>query len=207
MAYVEDLTEYDTYEIQTKAIGKQKITYGNYEILFSTTMRNEKEVLVSDVGKKNENIYQKGKVYKNGTELFELKFTDKVSGFVIRDEYSTTTISDSTFQLEIDKTIIPIANDKKSPLIALETPMNIKIENVSSYINEKGKVYHVLFDTAMGAKVLIDDELFAVIDYYQNPAQIRVNKAFSKEISDDNRDFINILMLSAYHFCTSFSSQ
>ena len=207
MAYVEDLSEYDSYEIQSKVIGKQKIIYGDYEILFSNTIRNEKEVLISDIGTKNENILQKGKVYKLGYELFELSFIENVSGFVIHDKNSTTSLTDSTVTLEIGKTLIPISNDKKRPLISLESPMNLKIENVSTYINEKGKIYHVLFDMPMGAKVFIDDELFAVIDYYQNPAQIRVNKSFSKEISEDNRDFINILMLSAYYFCTSFSNQ
>ena len=207
MAYVEDLSEYDSYEIQSKVIGKQKIIYGDYEILFSNTIRNEKEVLISDIGTKNENILQKGKVYKLGYELFELSFIENVSGFVIHDKNSTTSLTDSTVTLEIGKSLISISNDKKTPLISLETPMNIKIENVSTYINEKGKIYHVFFDMPMGAKVLIDDELFAVIDYYQNPAQIRVNKSFSKEILESNRDFVNILMLSAYHFCTSFSNQ
>jgi len=205
-AYVENFDDFTSLEINENIFWKKKIRCGDYELSLGWVKNKIKEFTIAGMGKQDGKVSQAGKFYKKGSELFDVVFTNDVDGFVSHNENSSISIRDNTIMVTINGIEIPInEDDEKSPLVIIKSPLSVQLENISTYMDKKGNTNKLLMNRATGAKLMVNDQLYAVIDYYQNPAQIRFNNAFSQTLSQANKDFLQALMLSVYFYESSFS--
>ena len=79
----------------------------------------------------------------------------------------------------LNEHLIEFLTEEDDFLIREHGSFGYSISQISTYKNEHGKIYNMAFDVVMGARINIDENLYAVIDYYSNPSKIRLNRDFS----------------------------
>ena len=163
---------------------------------------------INGIGKKTGSLSQQGVFSKNGVELFEVNFYDEIDGTVVIKENSTNTISEDKFSITTGKnhTKIDLEIYDSAILLHDDSVLPIEVEEISTSINEHGKIYKMWLDAKMGVKILVGGELYAVIDYMQNPAQIRENPDFSQNLSEEQKDFVASVMLAVFNWAMSFKT-
>lgn len=177
-AYVENTEDFVASDITRKAFSNA-ILWEDYELRLKKENKKETQTVFGVNGE----ISQEGDFFKNGEKLFSVKFLDSYTG------WRTKSLS----KLEHDYKMLVNSID-------IYKMSEIKTEDVDSCIDEEGKVTKMLFNATMGEKIIVNDELYAVIDFYRNPAGIRINPAI--EMDDKNRDFMSAAILCIYYFGT-----
>ena len=176
--YVENTEDFVASDITRKAFSNA-ILWEDYELRLKKENKKETQIVFEVNGE----ISQEGDFFKNGEKLFSVKFLDSYTG------WRTKSLS----KLEHDYKMLVNSID-------IYKMSEIKTEDVDSCIDEEGKVTKMLFNATMGEKIIVNDELYAVIDFYRNPAGIRINPAI--EMDDKNRDFMSAAILCIYYFGT-----
>ncbi|MEE3313449.1 MAG: hypothetical protein VZR56_04735 [Treponema sp.] len=203
-AYVESFENYDSFEIKTTNFEKREINCAEYQIKFQNVSNKVSQSTILGFGKKKGVISQKGTVYKNGSELFDVTFINEINDFIREKFTSETILTDSKITMLLNEHLIEFLTEEDGFLIKEHGSFDYSISQISTYKNEHGKIYNMAFDVVMGARIDIDENLYAVIDYYSNPSKIRLNRDFSGDLSEEERDFLFALMLCVYHYETYF---
>lgn len=70
----------------------------------------------------------------------------------------------------------------------------VKIFRVKKSVDSDGKTHNTITGTA-GFRIQIFDENYAILDTYSAKTKVKLNKTFSKPLSEDEKDYITSLIL------------
>ncbi len=79
----------------------------------------------------------------------------------------------------------------------------VKIFRVKKSVGSDDKTHNTITDTA-GFRIQIFDENYAVLDTYSAKTKVKLNKTFSKPLSEDKKDYITSLILLFWDYYFEF---
>ncbi|MBR1402922.1 MAG: hypothetical protein IJ558_01960 [Treponema sp.] len=206
-AYVEGTENFISSDIEHKQLAR-RIIWKNYELKLEGVRNNLTQRTIDGRGKLSGTLSQHGTFYKNGEELFSTDIFNEVDGYVAETKNSRDTLTDNSYRIETgtEKSVFLLNTTGDDTLLKDERDFSVVFTQISTSINEHGKIYNMWFNATMGISVEVDGELYAVVDYYHNPPRVRENPQFSKTLTETQKDELVSLMLALFNYEVSFKS-
>lgn len=208
-AYVQEAENFERTEV-TKDKINDSLKWQNYSIRFY----NYKDTVNKDDDEKNEKgigliygkILSKGIFERNDKMLYTVELKNNVKGLSNKTSSFKSSITSSNYTLitGFNSKVYDI-NEEENISFKIDDDINMKFEDVKEYISKSGKITKSW--GALGTKVMINDELYCVINFTSKTKNIRLNNNFTQEFSDEKKDYISSIILLMYYYYSDFRSK
>lgn len=167
--------------------------------------------------KKKESVSTKGIFKKNGEQLFCTEISsnsvktktlwqylwpfDECADFDTSVKITTGKENNQVFLIKNSD----FESNEEGESLALEDDalIPVKIFRVKKSVGSDDKTHNTITDTA-GFRIQIFDENYAVLDTYSAKTKVKLNKTFSKPLSEDKKDYITSLILLFWDYYYEF---
>lgn len=216
--YEEQITEikyfsYGFFSFLSAPKPKRAFYWNEYSLEMYETKKNESGWDL----KKKEAVSTNGNFKKNGETLFSAEiFSNSVKTKTIwqslwpydecadfetsvkittgKENNQISLIKNSNFESNEDGETLALEDDSLVP---------IKIFRVKKSVGSDGKTHNTITDTA-GFRIQIFDENYAVLDTYSAKQNVKLNKTFSKPLSENEKDYVTSLILLFWDYYREF---
>jgi hypothetical protein len=204
-------TDYEIHEISYPNfifLGKMQIEHQNYILTFLKDINNNNLPDYDDGGFFSTTTGKSYKFYIGENFLSTVDVFRHTKGVSLAKQLLSTYVSSSYIKItnKNNESFLITINDSSNDIIINDTTKrNITIEAIrESYQNDK--IYTLFNKTLSGARVIIDREEYAIIDFMSKP-RILYNKSFSQILEDETKQHIILLMLSLYDYNRTIANQ
>lgn len=183
---------------------KKEYTLGNYKLLSrGKDQTNEKDgFLIAGNGKYTTTNILRGQLFKDDQKIMDTSYIRTVDSkqkeiiIKIREDYIRNFIQIGLDnQIEINeivdyKTDLYVNNFLSSPNLLL------KIKPLTYYITEDEKIYD--FREIIGAQFFINNQEFAVMNFFMNKNEVSLNEEVLNSLSEDQKDYLYAIIINFY---------
>lgn len=192
-------------------MGKKDITFSNYTLKLNKTIQENSAIPYRDEGGQYKTVtggnysFQINKIEKFNVEI--IKKSD-ITAFSFNSGALSAIKAKGFINIYSDGNLlweISVESDNSEILFEIKEPYPIKIlKNKYSY--QGGKKYKLWGYSLAGLDIYYDGQEYGIINLLNNQA-FNLNTNFSKQLNEEETNFLSLIILASFEYYTSIDSQ